>query len=77
MKHPARLFLLVLPLTGCSTLSHELQPHRLWRWNYQEAPSRTDDALFSIDDPLIPPVTQTESSVQGRSTQSRALDSHE
>ncbi len=55
MKNLARLFLL-LPLTGCSSITHELQPHRLWRWNYQEAPSRTDDALFSIDDPLIPPV---------------------
>jgi len=55
MKNLARLFLL-LPLTGCSSVTHELQPHRLWRWNYQEAPSRTDDALFSIDDPLIPPI---------------------
>ena len=47
----------VLPLAGCSTIAHELQPHRLWRWNYQEAPGRTDDALFSIDDPLIPPMS--------------------
>jgi hypothetical protein len=53
-------FFLLLPLAGCSSLSHELQAHRLWRWNYQEAPSRTDDALFSIDDPLIPPVSETD-----------------
>ena len=47
-------FFLLLPLAGCSSLSHELQAHRLWRWNYQEAPNRSDDALFSIDDPRIP-----------------------
>ena len=46
--------LLFVSATGCSSLTHELQPHRLWRWNYQEAPSRTDDALFFIDDPKIP-----------------------
>jgi hypothetical protein len=39
--------LLFLFATGCSSITHELQPHRLWRWNYQEAPNRTDDALFS------------------------------
>ncbi len=49
--------IIILPMAGCSTITHELQPHRLWRWNYQEAPGRTDDALFSIDDPLIPPMT--------------------
>jgi len=59
MKRIYRFFLL-LPLIGCSALTHELQPHRLWRWNYQEAPSRTDDALFSIDDPLIPPASETD-----------------
>ena len=46
--------LLFVSAAGCSSITHELQPHRLWRWNYQEAPSRTDDALFSIDDPKIP-----------------------
>ncbi len=51
---PALLF---LSATGCSSITHELQPHRLWRWNYQEAPNRTDDALFSIDDPKIPAMT--------------------
>ena len=29
------LLALCLTLTGCSTMTHELQPHRLWRWNYQ------------------------------------------
>ena len=46
--------LLFMSVMGCSSITHELQPHRLWRWNYQEAPRRTDDALFSIDDPKIP-----------------------
>lgn len=59
MRRIPGLFLL-LSLTGCSSITHELQPHRLWRWNYQEAPSRTDDALFSIDDPKIPPMSDTE-----------------
>jgi hypothetical protein len=44
---------LMLTLSGCSSIVHELQPHRLWRWNYHEPPGRTDDALFSIDDPLV------------------------
>ena len=45
---------LLITLSGCSTIMHELQPHRLWRWNYHEPPGRTDDALFSIDDQLTP-----------------------
>jgi hypothetical protein len=45
---------LLMALSGCSSIMHELQPHRLWRWNYQESPGRTDDALFSIDDRLVP-----------------------
>ena len=44
---------LLFILSGCSSIMHELQPHRLWRWNYHEPPGRTDDALFSIDDKLI------------------------
>ncbi len=52
--------LLFVSATGCSSITHELQPHRLWRWNYQEAPSRTDDALFSIDDPKIPAMSNDE-----------------
>ena len=48
----ALMLALMLTLSGCSSIMHELQPHRLWRWNYHEPPGRTDDALFSIDDPL-------------------------
>lgn len=57
---------LFISATGCSSITHELQPHRLWRWNYQEAPNRTDDALFSIDDPKIPTMT-SDNSVTGTS----------
>jgi hypothetical protein len=38
--------------SGCSTIMHELQPHRLWRLNYQEPTGRTDGVYFSMDDPL-------------------------
>ena len=48
------LLALCLTLTGCSRMTHELQPHRLWRWNYQEPAGRTDGALFSVDDRLVP-----------------------
>lgn len=43
---------LVLLSSGCSTIMHELQPHRMWRLNYQEPSGRTDGVYFSIDDPL-------------------------
>ena len=59
------LVLLLVSAAGCSSITHELQPHRLWRWNYQEAPGRTDDALFSIDDPRIPEMTGEKDSVVG------------
>jgi hypothetical protein len=35
---------------------HELQPHRLWRMNYQEPVGRTDNVYFSVADPLDEPV---------------------
>ena len=47
------LLALCLTLTGCSRMMHEMQPHRLWRWNYQESSGRTDGSLFSVDDPLV------------------------
>ncbi|MBL8812475.1 MAG: hypothetical protein JNM43_20090 [Planctomycetaceae bacterium] len=37
-------------LTGCKNMFHELRPHRLWRWNYSDAPSQ--NALFSVPDRL-------------------------
>lgn len=40
---------------GCSKFFHELQPHRLRRWNYNDSSGR-GDSLFSVDDPLIPPI---------------------
>lgn len=51
MKRLACLCLLLCS-TGCATMMHELQPHRLWRMNYQEPAGRTDGVYFSIDDPL-------------------------
>jgi hypothetical protein len=39
-------------LTGCGTILHELQPHRLWRMNYSDSPGRTDGAFFSVEDEL-------------------------
>lgn len=56
MKHRLAIpgLMLVSLFSGCSSIMHELQPHRLWRWNYQEAPGRTDGVYMSIDDPLPP-----------------------
>ena len=45
--------LFVVSLTGCA-LTHDLQPHRLWRFNRGPAPS--SDPYFSVSDP-IPPLT--------------------
>lgn len=42
----------LLASSGCSSIMHELQPHRLWRWNYQEPSGRTDGVYFSVEDPL-------------------------
>lgn len=65
-KHPlARQSLLILfagmaccLLSGCGLL-HELQPHRLHRWNYNDRP-RSHDAFYSVPDRL--PATLNNSS---------------
>ena len=47
------LILILLP--GCGKLMHEMQPHRLWRWNYQQQSGNSDGsygAYFSLDDSL-------------------------
>ncbi len=57
MKRSMLLCLLVITVgsnVGCSKFFHELQPHRLRRWNYNDSSGR-GDSLFSIDDPLTPP----------------------
>lgn len=60
MKRLATLLLLLLTVcTGCQSITHELQPHRLWRLNYSDAPGRSDGSFLSIDDPLDEPVTVT------------------
>lgn len=56
MKRLACICLLLMTSTGCQALLHELQPHRLWRMNYQEPAGRTDEVYFSVPDPLDEPV---------------------
>jgi hypothetical protein len=51
--------LLLVSSAGCQGLMHELQPHRLWRLNYQEPVGRTDNVYFSVDDPLDEPVASS------------------
>ena len=38
-----------LTTSGC-TLLHDLQPHRMWRWNRGPAPSA--NPFFSVSDPI-------------------------
>ena len=59
MKRLAFLGLILTVASGCQGLMHELQPHRLWRLNYQEPSGRTDDVYFSISDPLDQPIDQS------------------
>ena len=54
MKRLIILLPLIVLSTGCQGLLHELQPHRLWRLNYQEPAGRTDGVYFSVDDDLNP-----------------------
>ena len=61
MKRLAAALLLLTACTGCQTIMHELQPHRLWRLNYTDAPGRPDSAFMSIDDPLDEPVSDQSS----------------
>lgn len=47
------LMFIVLP--GCSKMMHEMQPHRLWRWNYHPPSGNSDGsygAYFSVTDSL-------------------------
>lgn len=55
---------LLLTSTGCANFMHELQPHRLWRMNYQEPAGRTDGVYFSVEDPLDKPIAPQESMPQ-------------
>jgi len=59
MKRLACLSLLLLCTTGCHGLLHELQPHRLHRWNYMKNPGRADAGMYSVADDLSQPVTST------------------
>lgn len=47
--------LMLITQFGCSSMLHELKPHRLWRLNYQPQKGNSDGSYgsyFSIDDPL-------------------------
>ncbi len=47
--------LTLITLSGCSSMLHELKPHRLWRLNYQPQHGNSDGSYgsyFSVDDPL-------------------------
>lgn len=44
----AQCLLLLAAAVGCESLTHELQPHRLWRLNRTRAMG--NDAYFSVSD---------------------------
>ncbi len=51
--------LMLITSSGCSSMLHELKPHRLWRLNYQPQRGNTDGSYgsyFSVDDPLDKPM---------------------
>jgi hypothetical protein len=52
MTRMSALVLVFLTASGCSNVMHNLQPHRLWRLNYQEPSGRTDGVYFSLSDPV-------------------------
>lgn len=46
---------ILIASSGCGAMMHELQPHRLWRWNYQPQKGNSDGsygAYFSVDDTM-------------------------
>ena len=59
MKRLTTLLLILSTCTGCQSFLHELQPHRLWRLNYTDAPGRSDGSFLSIDDPPDEPIVLT------------------
>lgn len=49
------VWLLLFTLPGCGKMLHEMQPHRLWRLNYQSKSGNSDGSYgsyFSVDDTL-------------------------
>ena len=64
MKRLVCFCLLVLTSAGCQGMLHELQPHRLWRLNYQEPAGRTDGVYFSVPDDLSVAVPPTMSAAE-------------
>lgn len=68
------MLMLVGLSTGCQTITHELQPHRLWRWNYYEPTSRDAFGTFSIDDPLVESASPAMKSSQARSAHTESSE---
>jgi len=61
---------ILFALPGCASMLHELQPHRLWRLNYQTKSENSDGSYgsyFSVDDSLDTP--QKSDSAHGRRDQ--------
>ena len=56
---------IAVTFTGCA-LMHEVQPHRLWRYNRGPAPS--SNPYFSVSDP-IPPTASRSASESPRKTE--------
>ncbi|MCH2210571.1 MAG: hypothetical protein MK110_04670 [Fuerstiella sp.] len=56
MKNLTALLVILSCCTGCQSILHELQPHRLWRMNYTDAAGRSDGTFLSINDPLDVPL---------------------
>jgi hypothetical protein len=57
MKRLTALILILSTTTGCQSIMHELQPHRLWRLNYTDEAGRADGSFLSIEDPPDGPVS--------------------
>ena len=52
--------LIAVIFTGCA-LMHEVQPHRLWRYNRGPAPS--SNPYFSVSDPIPPTASLSAGSI--------------
>lgn len=68
MKRFACLCLLLLFASGCQSLMHELQPHRLRRLNYFSRSGRPDAGMYSVQDDLSQPVAVHASPVSQKNT---------
>ena len=68
MKRTALFILLAISCTGCQSILHEMQPHRLWRMNYTDAPVRSDGSFMSVDDPIDEDLSADQTMDPGRNS---------